>query len=330
MSTIRWGIAGPGRIAEKVVTDFVHVEDAEVVAVGSRSADRARAFADRHGISRAHGSYRALIDDPEVDVIYLATPHSEHRDFALAAIEAGKALLVEKSFTSTVAGAEQVVAAARDKGVFVMEAMWTRFQPAYRRLAELVADGSLGAIRMVQADLGAARSFDPDDRLFSPDLGGGAMLDLGVYVVSFAQSLLGTPSTIHTVGTTYDNGVDASFAMALDFDQRAQASLMGSFTAGSPGAAVVAAENGWVRVEPRFHHPASLTMKLGDAAPEQLDLPPIGQGYAHEFIEVTECLKAGKLESEVMPLDDTLAVQRIMNSACEQLGLHHVEGNVRL
>lgn len=330
MSTIRWGIAGPGRIAEKVVTDFVHVTDAEVVAVGSRSSDRARAFADRHGIARAHGSYRALIDDPEVDVIYLATPHSEHRDFALAAIEAGKALLVEKSFTSTVAGAEQVIEAARAKGVFVMEAMWTRFQPAYRRLAELIADGSLGEIKMVQADLGAQRAFDPDDRLFSPDLGGGAMLDLGVYVVSFAQALLGTPSTIEITGTTYDNGVDASFAMSLDFDQRAQASLMASFTAGSPGAAVVAAENGWVRVEPRFHHPASLTVKLGSDDPEEFHLPPIGQGYAHEFIEVTECLKVGKLESEVMPLDDTLAVQRIMNAGCEQLGLHHVEGNVQL
>ena len=188
---IRWGVVGPGRIAEKVVEDFAVVDGARAVAVASRSLDRAQAFAARHGIERAYGSYAEILADPDVDVLYLATPHPQHHAIALAALRAGKALLVEKAFTATTAGAAEVVDLARETGVFVMEAMWTRFQPAVVALRELVADGAIGEVRSVQADLGVAREYDPADRLFDLALGGGALLDLGVYVVSFAQMLLG-------------------------------------------------------------------------------------------------------------------------------------------
>ena len=175
--TVRWGIVGPGRIASKVVGDFPHVPGAEAVAVASRSIDRAKVFATEHGLARAHGSYREILDDPDVDVLYIATPHPMHHATALAAIDAGKALLVEKAFTATVAGALEVVDRARSAGVFVMEAMWTRFQPAIVALRELIADGAIGDVRSVQADLGVSRPWNPDDRLFSLALGGGAVLD---------------------------------------------------------------------------------------------------------------------------------------------------------
>src|SRR3954470_13528376 len=163
MQEIRWGIVGPGRIAQSVVNDFAVVDGARVAAVASRSLDRARAFADRHGVERAHGSYAEILADPDVDVLYVATPHSQHHAIAVAALRAGKALLVEKSFTATTPGATEVVELARKTGVFVMEAMWTRFQPAVVALRELIADGAIGDVRSVQADLGVAREYDPAD-----------------------------------------------------------------------------------------------------------------------------------------------------------------------
>ena len=163
---IRWAVVGPGRIAEKVVQDFVHVDGARVVAVASRSLQRAEGFAERHGIPRSYGSYAEVLADPDVDVLYVATPHPQHAPIALAALRAGKAVLVEKSFTATLPGAQEVVDLARSTGTFVMEAMWTRFQPAVVALRELVADGAIGEVRSVQADLGVARELDPEDRLF--------------------------------------------------------------------------------------------------------------------------------------------------------------------
>src|SRR4051812_9695668 len=184
MTPTGWGIAGLGRIAALVADDFPHVPDAALVAVGSRTPQRAEAFAREYGARRAHGSYGALIADPEVEVVYVATPHPQHHAIALAALRAGKAILVEKAFTATLAGAQELVAEARARRVFAMEAMWTRFQPAVVRARELIADGAIGSIFSVQAELGLVREFDPQDRLFAPALGGGALLDLGVYPVS--------------------------------------------------------------------------------------------------------------------------------------------------
>jgi predicted dehydrogenase len=206
---ICWGVLGPGRIAENVVKDFAVVDGARPVAVASRSIDRAQAFAGRHGIDRAYGSYAEILADPGVDVLYVATPHPQHHAIALAALRAGKALLVEKAFTATTAGAEEVVDLARQTGVFVMEAMWTRFQPAVVALRGLVADGAIGEVRSVQGDLGVSREYDPTDRLFDLALGGGALLDLGVYVASFAQMLLGTPERVVAAGSLFPSGADA-------------------------------------------------------------------------------------------------------------------------
>jgi predicted dehydrogenase len=326
MSTeIRWGIVGPGRIAENVVRDFAVVDGARVVAVASRSADRARDFADRHGVERAHGSYAGILADPDVDVLYVATPHPQHHAIALGALRAGKALLVEKAFTATVAGATEVVELARSSGVFAMEAMWTRFQPAVVRMRELIAEGAIGEIRSVQADLGVQREFDPSDRLFARELGGGALLDLGVYVVSFAQMLLGAPDSVTAVGSRFPTGVDAEAALLLGYADGRSATLTTSLRNGLPGSARVFGTAGWIDVLPRFHHPQTIVLNRAGAEPETVTRPQLGSGYAHELIEVTGCLQAGRTESAVMPLGDTLAVQDVLEQAAGQLGVSFAE-----
>lgn len=319
--TTRWGIASTGRMADVFAADFASARDAELVAVGSRDGERASAFARQHGIPRAHGSYRDLLADPDVDVVYIATPHPQHHRLALAGIAAGKPLLVEKAFTVTFEGAQQVVDAARAAEVFVMEAMWTRFQPAVTRAQELIDDGAIGELRSVQADLGAHRPFDATDRLFSPELGGGATLDLGVYVLNIAQQFLGTPSTVHAAGSTYPNGVDATVSYLLGYEDGRSASLVASLESQTAGRSVLMGTEGHIELEPRFHHPASLVLRRHGADPEPMSLPPRGKGYGHEIDEVNQCLALGLTESPTMPLADTLAVQAIMQASLDQLGI---------
>jgi predicted dehydrogenase len=322
---IRWGIVGPGRIAQSVVNDFAVVDGARVAAVASRSLDRARAFAARHAIERAHGSYAEILADPDIDVLYITTPHPQHYAIALAALRTGKALLVEKSFTATAAGAVEVVDLARETGVFVMEAMWTRFQPVVVALRELVAEGAIGEVRSVQADLGVTREYDPTDRLFDLALGGGALLDLGVYVVSFAQMLLGTPERVVATGSRFPTGADAEATLLLDYGDGRSATLTTSLRYATPGQARVFGTTGWIDVLPRFHHPETIVLHRHGAEPETITRTPLGAGYAHELIEVTECVRAGRPESPVMPLADTLAVQTLLGQAAEQLGVRYAE-----
>jgi predicted dehydrogenase len=322
---IRWGIVGPGRIADLVTRDFPHVEGARPVAVASRSKERAEAFARTHRIERAYGSYADIVADPDVDVLYIATPHPQHHAIALAGLRAGKALLVEKAFTATTAGAAEVVELARSTGTFVMEAMWTRFQPAVVAARELVADGAIGEVRSVQADLGVAREYDPTDRLFDLALGGGALLDLGVYVVSFAQMFLGTPERVTAAGSLFPSGADAEASLLLDQGDGRTATLTTSLRQALPGQARVFGTTGWIDVLPRFHHPQTIVLHQAGAEPETITRQQTGGGYSHELAEVTECLRAGRTESAVMPLGDTLAVQTVLGEAAEQLGVRHAE-----
>jgi len=317
--TIRWGIAGPGRIAEIVAAEFALVPDAELVAVGSRSAQRAEQFAERFGIAQAYGSYAELFA-AEVDAIYLATPHAQHTELALAAIKAGKALLIEKSFTTSVADTTAIIEAARAKGVFVMEAMWTRFLPAITHLRELVASGALGEVRAVYGDLLAFRTYDPADRLFNPELGGGAVLDLGVYVISFVQQFLGTPEVVHAVGGRFPNGVESGAGILLGYPGGRYANQSIDFTAPGPGRQVVAGTLGWVEVKPRFHRASELVVQLTGAERQELSFTNTGTGYTHEIAHVNSCLAAGLTESPVLPLADTLDVQQVMAAVLASLG----------
>ena len=326
---IRWGIVGPGRIAAGVVQDFPHTPGARAVAVASRSLDRAQAFADKYGLDRAYGSYAEIMGDSEIDALYIATPHPQHHAIAVAALNAGKAVLVEKTFTATVAGAIDIIETARRTQVFAMEAMWTRFQPAIVQARELIADGAIGEVRQVQADLGVDRPYDPTDRLFDPAQGGGAMLDLGVYLVSFAQHFLGVPDRVHVNGSLAPTGVDVEAGVLLGYDDGRAATVLMSLRGATPGAARIQGTDGWIEVPPRFHHPHRIVLHRRGREPETIVRPPNGTGYSHELVEVSECIRAGRTESAIMPLDDTLAVQRILNQACEALGvIHHEDSTV--
>jgi len=330
MSIVRWGVVGPGRIASKVVQDFPHVPGAEVVAVASRSAERARTFAATHGIGRAHDSYRAIIEDDGVDVLYIATPHPQHRAVTLAALRAGKAVLVEKAFTVTPAATREIAELAAKTGVFAMEAMWTRFMPTIVRARELMADGAIGAAVAVQADLGVRAPIDPEDRFYNPVIGGGALFDVGVYPISFAQMVLGTPDSVTAHGVLAPGGVDVEEAVLFGYPDGRSASLFASLRCATPGQARMLGTDGWIDVLPRFHHPDTVILCRAGHEPETITLPHTGGGYTHELREVTECVRAGRPESAVMPLADTIAVQDIMGQVADQLGMVPQEGPAEL
>jgi predicted dehydrogenase len=324
--TVRWGIVGPGRIADKVVRDVPLVPGAQAAAVASRSIDRAEAFAAEHGIARAHGSYRDLIDDPDVDVLYIATPHPQHRAVALAALRAGKAIMVEKAFTVTPRATREIADLARASGVFAMEAMWTRFQPAVVRMRELMSDGAIGDVRAVQVDLGVRNPLKPGDRFTDRELGGGALFDLTVYPISFAQMLLGTPTAVAARGVVTDDGIDTEESVLLAFASGATAVLTATLRCATPGQARVFGTDGWIDVLPRFHHPETIVLHRHGREPEEITLPQVGGGYYHELVEVTECVAAGRPESATMPLADTVTVQEIMAEVAAQIGMDPQEG----
>ncbi|SHK97562.1 Predicted dehydrogenase [Pseudonocardia thermophila] len=329
--TVRWGVIGPGRIATKVVGDLPLVPGAELAAVASRtSIERAEAFAAVHGGARAYGSYQEIVADPDVDVLYIATPHPQHRAAALAGIAAGKALLVEKAFTVSAEAAREIVAAANEAGVFVMEAMWTRFQPAIVRMRELIADGAIGEVTAVQADLGIAAPTDPADRYYNPALGGGALFDVGVYPISFAQMVLGVPDTVAATGRLAPSGIDLEESVLFGYADGRSAVLHASIRAARPGQARVFGTGGWIDVPPRFHHPSRIVLHRAGAEPETIEVPATGGGYFHELVEVTEAVAAGRTESAVMPLADTLAVQELMDEIARQIGLVVQEGPAQL
>jgi predicted dehydrogenase len=329
--SVGWGVVGPGRIAAKVVKDLPLVPGAELVAVASRtSLDRAKAFADEHGAARAYGSYAELLADDRVDVLYLATPHPQHRAVALAALAAGKALLVEKSFTVTPEATREIVAAAGVAGRFVMEAMWTRFQPAIVRMRELLADGAIGEVASVQADLGVAAPVDPADRFYNRALGGGALFDVGVYPISFAQMVLGRPDSVTATGLLGPTGVDLEEAVQFGYPDGRSASLLASIRGPRPGQARVFGTAGWIDVLPRFHHPDTIVLHRAGAEPEPIVRPATGGGYFHELLEVTLGVRSGATQSAVMPLADTVAVQDIMAEVARQLGMEPAEGPARL
>jgi predicted dehydrogenase len=249
---------------------------------------------------------------------------------ALAALKAGKALLVEKSFTVTPAATREIAAAAADAGVFVMEAMWTRFQPAVVRMRELLADGAIGEVRGVQGELGVNAPTDPLDRFYNPAIGGGALFDLTVYPVSFAQMVFGTPDTVIAHGVLGTSGVDVEEALLLGWADGRTASLFTSLRCATPGQMRVFGTDGWIDVLPRFHHPDTIVLHRTGHEPEEITRPHTGGGYVHELREVTDGVLAGRTESTVMPLADTVAVQDVLGAVADQLGMQPEEGPAEL
>lgn len=318
---LRWGILGPGRIARQFCAGVQEsLPDARVVAVGSRDAGRADAFGAEFGIPRRYGSYEELVADPEVDAVYVASPHSGHRDHCLLCIEAGKAVLCEKPFTINAAEAEEIVRAARARGVFVMEAMKTRFYPAMYRVRELLAEGAIGEPRMLHADFGFRTGFDPKGRLFDPALGGGALLDVGVYCVSLASMIFGEPSQVTGLATKGETGVDEQAAMVLGYDGGQISVLSTAIRTSTIHEATIFGTDGYLRIHRSAWGPRAYTLSKDN---EMVEVPAEGNGFNFEADEVARCLRAGKLESEIMPLDETVAVMRTMDALRAQWGIKY-------
>lgn len=328
MTGIRWGIVGAGSIAGSVAGDFQFVPGAELVAIASRSQDKADAFAAKHHVPIAFGSYRDLLHSPEIDAVYIATPHPQHRDVALAAIEQGKAVLVEKAFAATLSGAQQVVDAARAKGVFAMEALWTRFLPAVAAAREVVAWGRIGDVVAVQGDLYAHREFEAGHRLFEPELGGGAILDLAVYLVNLSQMFLGDVKTVDCMTRHFPNGVEKAAAISLEHLGHGLSSLACGFDGPGPGRFTVVGSLGWIEIEPRFHHPSTITVHRAGVLPRVIEAPPSGRGYSHEFAEATKRIAEGATESPTMPLNDTLEVMRVLEECLRQAGVEQHDADL--
>jgi predicted dehydrogenase len=321
--TIRWGILGTGGIAAKFARDLRLLPDAQLVAVGSRAQATADSFAGEWGASRGYPSYAELVADPEVDAVYVSSPHPMHREDALLAIEAGKAVLCEKPFTINAAEAREVVAAARARGVFVMEAMWTRFLPHMVKVREVIASGVLGEVRAVYADHGQWFAEDPAFRLFAPELGGGALLDLGVYPISFASMVLGTPARVTAVSTPAFTGVDAQTSMIFEYDGGAQALLTCILEARSTVRAAVVGTAGRIEIDWVWYQPATFRVITRDGETTEYDEPCEPRGMQHEAAEVARCLRAGLLESPTMPVDETVSIMATMDEVRRQIGLRY-------
>ncbi|MEU2350934.1 Gfo/Idh/MocA family oxidoreductase [Modestobacter sp. NPDC049651] len=326
---VGWGVIATGAIAATVTADLALLPDAVLAGVSSRRAENARAFADRFGFAAAYsdgpaGSGRdQLLADPAVEVVYVATPHAQHADDVRAALLAGKAVLCEKPFTLNAGQAQELADLARERGLFLMEAVWTRFLPAMQRVFEIAASGEIGTVRWVSAEVGFVAPADRTARIWAPGAGGGALLDLAVYPTLWAWGTLGLPASVTATGTLNDEGVDAQDALVLRWPSGAQAQLTTSLVATSPHSAIVAGDRGWIRTSgaDSVYRPTRLEVQAGEGPSRTEEFPLVGSGYPGELREVTRCVQEGLTESPVLPLDHTLAMMRLLDDARAQLGV---------
>jgi predicted dehydrogenase len=292
-----------------------------LAAVASRSIESAQAFGAEFGAAATYGSYQELVDTPGVDLVYIGTPHPQHAANALMALRAGKGVLCEKPFTMNLREAEQVVALARSKNLFLMEAMWTRFMPALAEVRRIVASGEIGTVHQVVADFGFKADVGPEHRVFNPVLGGGALLDLGIYPLSIAAALLGPVESVRAQAEMGPTGVDVQTGFTLKHRGGGLSACSCSLQARTPGELTVSGERGHVRMNTMFHRAQSITVVLDDGSSRTVDTPFVGNGYVHEAIEAQRCFSAGLIESPGMTHDETLALMGVMDEVRRQIGL---------
>jgi predicted dehydrogenase len=321
-SVVRWGILSTGWIADRFAEDLKRLPGHELAAVGSRAAETAQTFAGKFGIPRAYASYEALVSDPDVDVVYVASPHPWHHPHTLLALNAGKHVLVEKPFAMDAREASEMIALARRKGLFLLEAMWTRFLPHIAALREVFTSGVLGRITSVQADHGQWFEPNPRHRLFAKDLGGGALLDLGIYPVSFASLVLGTPARITAVSDPAMTGVDGQTSMLFQYGSGAHAVLTTAAVSATPTRAAVVGTEARVEIDRMFFTPSSFTVTHRDGRVlQRYENTYQGNGLREQAAELGRCLAAGLTESPLLPLDETLSIMKTLDEVRKQIGL---------
>ncbi len=323
MSTkINWGIIGTGAIAHMFAKALAVLADAQLVAVASRKKETAEKFADEFNIPHRHVGCESLASDKDVDVVYIATPHPNHKDETIVCLNAGKAVLTEKPFAVNSRQVAEMIQCARKNNCFLMEAMWMYFMPAIRKIREIVATGALGDICMVTANFCFDKAPDPDGRLINPMLAGGTLLDIGVYDIAFAHLVFGTePKKITSTAYMGPTGVDEQASMILEYDTGRFASLNCSFRLNMPCQASIYGTKGHINVPPMFFHPDKFKIKIGTEEEKEYTFERLGNGYTYEAIEVMNCLREGKTESQIMPLSTSVSLMNIMDKIRKQWNL---------
>jgi len=322
-----WGIMATGLIADLFTKDLKE-SGLKVRAVGSRSIEKAKAFAGRFDIENAHGSYEALVADPSVDIIYVATPHPQHAPCVRMALEAGKHVLVEKPFTLNAREAEDIAALAQDKGLVLLEAMWTRFLPHMRRIHEIITAGTLGELRSVQAEHRQFLPQDPSHRLNAPDLGGGALLDLGIYPVSFAFDILGAPISASAAARFTGTGVDAEIAVTMKHGGDAISTSVSALDCAGQNAAVIYGSKARIEMAPVWYTATAFTVVDYDGkALETFDRPVDGRGMQFQAFAMEELVQSGNLETPLMSLKQSVSIMHTLDALRAQIGLVYPSEN---
>ncbi len=322
MSNFSWAILGPGGIARAFAKDLAHLDGHSIGAVGSRSLSNAENFAAEFG-GKAYGSYEELVNDPSIDAVYVATPHPAHHDNVIMALNAGKPVLCEKPFSVNAVQAQAMVDAASKNQVALMEAMWARFLPHYAKVREIVASGALGQILSIHADHGQRLADRDIARLVEPSLAGGALLDLGIYPISFAHMILGNPTSITSSAVMTDKGVDAQSSMIFSYKDGAQAVLTTTMMEQTPCRAVVAGLNGWLEIDRTFYNPASMRVVMNDGTVSEYPNTYFGHGLREQAESFKQLVQAGRLESEILTWQDTVDIMKSMDTVRQQIGLKY-------
>jgi len=319
-TTIGWGILGPGKIAQSFANDLKLVNSGSLVAAASRSLERAQKFADEYGAKEAFGSYQALFTCDAVDVIYIATPHTEHKEWAIRAMQAGKHVLCEKPLGVNLGEVEELIAVAKENNVFLMEALWSRFNPTIQRVKKIVADGQLGKVSYIHADF-AFYGLDKDEsgRILNPDLAGGSILDIGIYPIFLAYLLLGKPKEIQSASNFHKTGAEVQTSMIFKYDD-AQAILYSGLTSNSKMRAEIQGDKGAVFIDPRWHETQGFTFRRGEVE-ERHELPTIGRGYANEIEEVHKCLLENKLQSSLWSHQNSIDLIGLLDEVRRKSGV---------
>ena len=321
MNEFKWGVLGTGGIAAAFVKDLSRAEGHEVVAVGSRTLGKAQEFAKNIPTATAYGSYEELVQDPNVDAIYVATPHPSHEEHTLLALNAGKPVLCEKPFAITAKETQAMIDCAKKNNVALLEAMWTRYLPHIAVVREILASGVLGDIQMVEADHGQRLADQNIARLVDPKLAGGALLDLGIYPVSFAHLVLGAPTAITARSVMTERGVDAQTSAIFDYATGAQAIINTTMKALTPCRAVVSGLLGRLEIDSTFYIPTTMRVILFDGTVTEYPNNYMGHGLREQAIEMARVVGAGALESPLMPWSETLSVMHVMDQIRDQIGL---------
>ncbi|MGB5819139.1 MAG: Gfo/Idh/MocA family oxidoreductase [Saonia sp.] len=317
---IRWGIIGLGNIAHHFAKDLSLVDDAELSVVASRSFEKAKEFADQYKVAHAFGSYQELFESNEVDVVYIATPHTSHASWSIMAMDHGKHVLCEKPMGINRAEVKRMVAAAQRNKVFLMEGLWSRFNPTIQKVKDLVAAGTIGDIGYIHADFAfPAMDRDMKGRLLNPELAGGSLLDIGIYPIFLSYLILGKPKKILATSNFYTTGTEIQTAIIFSYSS-AQAILYSGFKSKSEMKAEISGDKGSIYIQPRWHESESYTLEK-DGKIENFDLPPTGKGYFHEIHEVHKCLRGDQIESELWSHQHSLDLAQLLDQVREQCGI---------